>query len=223
MTSQISASSFSSWTQTALRTEFAVDLQNNLLAFIYCPRCRKAGWGEITTQGQKMKKLPRTTQLDCSWADSCLTADLPVLCHSFAVYAPLRLCLGDEQHPKMAANTRRAIKTRQKVLITTSPPRAQSLVKISLFRSSRTEDVPCADDMLASALLELDKNNVRCWCIPSVLWQSSRRQALNQYRHTCSVLAGVPLPKGRVSLRRIWSINQEIDNWDSFRVRSTEK
>lgn len=98
-----------------------------------------------------------------------LAVGLRVLCLSFAVYALLCLCLGDEQHPKMAANKRRATKTRQKMLITTNPPRAQSLVVISLFRSSRTEDASCTDDMLASTLLEVDKNNIRCWCILSML------------------------------------------------------
>lgn len=81
--------------------------------------------------------------------------------------------------------------------ITTSPPRAQSLVVISLFRSSRT-DASCSGDMLASTLLGADNNRVR---LPLSMPQ-------NQCRYTwCLCLQASP-SKRRVTLHRIGSITQ---------------
>lgn len=66
------------------------------------------------------------------------------------------------------------MKMRQKTPITTSPPRAQSLLRISFFRSSRAEDASCADDMLASTLLEADKNSIRSTVLePAEAWMLS--------------------------------------------------
>lgn len=115
-----------------------------------------------------------------------------LLCPHFAVYEPPRLCLGDEQHPKIAANKMRAIKTRQKMPITTSPPRVQPLVAIRVFRSSGTEDVSCSTDVLFSILLGPDNNRVRC-CILSMPSATPPKPV-----QVCmvSVPAGTPPPKG---------------------------
>lgn len=120
-------------------------------------------------------------QWSCSWADSCLAAGLQVLHLSLAVYVRLRLRLGDEQHPKVPANKRRMIKTKQKMQITTSPPRAQSLVIIRFFRSSRSEDASCTCDMLSFTLLEVN----RAISDVGVSSQCSEPQSWHQYRHTC--------------------------------------
>lgn len=82
--------------------------------------------------------------------------------------------------------------------ITTSPPRAQSLVVISLFRSSRTEDASCSGDMLASTLLGADNNRVR---LPLSMPQNQCRYAW------CLCLQASP-SKRRVTLHRIGSITQ---------------
>lgn len=95
----------------------------------------------------------RTTY--CSWADSCLNAELQVLHLSFTIYALVRLCLGDEQHPKTTAIKKKATITRQKMPITANPAIAQSLVAIQFLRSSRAEDFSCTDDMVPSTLLKL--------------------------------------------------------------------
>lgn len=130
-----------------------MDLQNNLLALVCCSWCRKGARGEIIPREKRSESFLWTMQWSCSCADSCLAAGLQVLHLSLAVYVRLRLRLGDEQHPKVPANKRRMIKTKQKMQITTSPPRAQSLVIIRFFRSSRTEDASCTCDMLSFTLL----------------------------------------------------------------------
>jgi len=109
----------------------------------------------------------RTTY--CSWADSCLNAELQVLHLSFTIYALVRLCLGDEQHPKTTAIKKKATITRQKMPITANPAIAQALVAIQFLRSSRAEDFSCTDDMVPSTLLELDKSCIRYSRIPSML------------------------------------------------------
>lgn len=75
--------------------------------------------------------------------------------------------------------------------ITTSPPRAQSLVAVSLFRSSRTEGTSCSSDMLASTLLGPDNNRVRCYILsmPSAIAPKPVQVCM------VSVPAGIPIQK----------------------------
>lgn len=85
------------------------------------------------------------------WDNSCLVVvflKCPTLV--LAVYMQLDLRFGAEQQPKMAANKRRAMKTVQNDPITTSPARAQSSVRMQLFKFSRTGEAACVEgDMLA--------------------------------------------------------------------------
>lgn len=125
-----------------------------------------------------------------------------VLCPHFAGYEPSRLCLGDVQHPKIAANKMRAIKTKQKMQITTSPPRAQSLVEISLFRSCRSEDAACSSDILASTLLGATTTGSGLVFSPY-----PQQQPQNQCRYAwCLCLQASP-SKRKVTLHRNWSRN----------------
>lgn len=203
----------SSWIQTVSSIEFAVDRQ------LFCARTTcwhwdiaLDAWREITTWGVRWVFCEHHNQVVPRLALAQLHQ---VLCPHFAVYELPRLCLGDAQHPKTAANKMRTIKTKQKMTITRSPPRAQSLVASNVCRSSWTEDASCSSDMLASTLLGTDNNRVKCW----ILSMPSATAPKPVQVCRVSVPAGIPLQKAS---HRNGSINQRNPAETGLTIRSIE-